>query len=88
MIAHQLAPDPAQRFLHGRYLCEDVRAVPVLIHHLLQSTNLSFDASQSRQVARFHLGIDAERLSRANRRFANGAPALRSVGRIGYCTAF
>jgi hypothetical protein len=88
MIAHQLAPDPAQRFLHRRYLREDVSAVPILINHLLQPTNLSFDAPESCQVARFYLGIDAERLSRADWRFANRAPALRSVGRIGYCTAF
>src|ERR1700681_3616159 len=86
MVPHQLAPDAAQCLLHRRYLREDIRAVAVLIHHFLQSANLSLDAPESRQVARFYFGIDPECLSRPNRRFATRAPALCSINRVGLCT--
>src|SRR2546427_6334276 len=81
MIPHQLPPDAAKRFVDRGYLGQNVSAVTVLLHHFLQSANLPFDPAKSRKVPRFYFRIHGNRLSRAGRRIANGATALRSVSR-------
>jgi hypothetical protein len=60
MVSHQLAADPAKRFLDRGYLREDVGAVPVLDNHLLKTPNLSLDTAKAFQVSGFHFRIYAD----------------------------
>src|SRR5207247_5743012 len=80
MISHQLLPHPAQCLLNGRDLGEDVSALAIVVHHLLQPANLALDATKSRQVPCFQLGIDGKRFSRARRGIANCTSALSVRG--------
>jgi len=50
VIAHQRASHGPQRFLHGRNLHQDVRAVAVAFDHFLQAAHLALDAAQALQV--------------------------------------
>jgi hypothetical protein len=46
MVAQELAPGGAQRFLHLGNLGQDVAAGPVFLDHPLQAAHLAFDAAQ------------------------------------------
>jgi hypothetical protein len=63
VIAHQLARDPLQRFLHGRDLHQDIRAVPVFLYHFGDPTYLSFDPLQAPQIAGLGFGVHRDCLS-------------------------
>src|SRR5260370_18650452 len=73
VIAHQVARDAAQRFLHAGDLRDDVRAVAVVFHHFLQAANLAFDAAQAVAIRRFDFGIDGNCFTRARFARARGA---------------
>jgi hypothetical protein len=60
VIAQKLAPNRSQSLLHRRDLRHDVSAVPVVIDHPLQPTNLAFDATQPHKVARLGIRVDAD----------------------------
>jgi len=47
MILHQVARYPAQRFLNGSDLGDDVRAIAVFLNHFLQAADLPFDAAEA-----------------------------------------
>jgi len=74
VIAHQVACDAAQRFLHAGDLRDDVRAVAVVFDHFLQATNLAFDTAQAVAIGHFDFRIDGHRFARA------GFAAARGVG--------
>ncbi len=58
MIAQQLAPDAAQRFLSRRDLRDDLWAVAILFHHSLQPANLSLDSAQAAKIRRLDRRLD------------------------------
>ena len=60
VIAQQLPPDPAQRFLDRRDLRDDVGAVAILLHHFLQAADLSLDAAQPLHVRVLDRRIDGD----------------------------
>src|SRR5512138_3578950 len=84
MVAHQLAPHASQRFVDRRDLRHHVRAIPVVLDHLLQPTHLPFDSAQTLEVARLDAGIDRDRFARAPPRCvgANLARAVRHHVRV------
>ncbi|HMD43115.1 MAG TPA: hypothetical protein VKH45_08575 [Candidatus Acidoferrum sp.] len=40
---HQVAGNPAQGFLHGGYLHNDIGTIAVFLHHFLEAADLTFD---------------------------------------------
>src|SRR3954470_7053138 len=72
VVAQQLAAHSAQRFLNRRDLGENVRAVAVVVDHLLESADLAFDAPQTREVFGFDLRIDSYRRSSRLRFVSHG----------------
>ena len=58
MIAHQLPPHRAERFVYRCDLGEDLRAVAILFNHARQAANLSLDAFEAREVGGLDLWID------------------------------
>jgi len=62
VVAHQLAADRAQGLLHGGDLHQDVRAVAVLLDHLLEAAHLPLDPPQALEIAILDPGIDGDRL--------------------------
>src|SRR5256885_6949326 len=82
MIAQELAAHAAERLLHGRDLHEDVRAVALLLDHLLQPAHLSFDATEALLISFLDLRIDRHRFPRTAAAgrcyvFAHDAPRNR-----------
>jgi hypothetical protein len=63
MILHQLFSNCTKRFVDRRDLRHDVRAVSVVLHHLLKSPHLSFDAPKALQISRFRVGLDVHGFS-------------------------
>jgi hypothetical protein len=63
VISQQRLPYPAQCFLNGGDLNDDVGAVTLLLHHLLEPANLAFNPSQPLQVRAFDLRVDANRFT-------------------------
>src|SRR5262245_40125874 len=74
VVPHQLAAHGSQRFLDGGDLDEDVRAITVLLDHLLQASHLALDAAQTLEVAVLDAGIDSHRLA-----FSHGIGLLQAT---------
>src|SRR5215510_2225624 len=64
MVAHEFTAYAAQGFLHRGDLHQDVCTIAVFVHHLLQATNLTFDAVEAVQIAGLDLRIDGGCLAR------------------------
>ena len=47
VVAEHLFLDAAQSSPHGRYLRDDVNAIPAFLHHLGEAAHLTFDAAQA-----------------------------------------
>jgi hypothetical protein len=60
MIPHQFSTHAAECLVDGGDLGQDVCAITVLLDHLLESTDLTFDPAESMQIARLRLGVDAD----------------------------
>jgi len=65
MVAHQLAPNRPQRFVHRRDLRHDVGTVAIVVDHLLESADLALDAPQPAHVPRLDVGIDRDGVTSA-----------------------
>jgi len=63
VVAKELAGDGAQGLLHGGDLHEDVGAVTVALHHLLQASYLALNAAQALQVPRLGARLDGDSFS-------------------------
>ena len=63
VIPHQFPSDGAQGFLGGGDLDHDVGTIAVFLHHLLKTSNLTFESPQPAQVGRFPLWVYRDRLS-------------------------
>ena len=83
VIAHQVARDAAQRFLHAGDLHDDVRAVAVVFHHFLQAADLPFNAAKPMPIGRFDFRINANRFA-SRMRVASAVRArwMQSLGRL------
>jgi hypothetical protein len=62
MIAHQLTPHAAKRFLDGSNLGQYVRAVPVFLDHFLQPAHLALDSTQPFDISFLDGAVDGCRL--------------------------
>ena len=60
MISHQLTSHGPQRLVHRRNLRHDVRAVAIILHHLLESAHLAFDSPEALHVAGLDVRIDGD----------------------------
>jgi hypothetical protein len=80
MILHEIAGHPAQRFLHGSDLHDDVGAVAIVRHHFLQAAHLTFDTAETLLIAVFERWIDSNGLMAG----ADDAGTLGGV-RVGGC---
>src|SRR5215472_2626317 len=63
MIAHQLAANGAQRFLNGRNLHEDVRAIALILDEPLQTPHLPLNAAEALQIRRLDFRVDSQRFA-------------------------
>jgi hypothetical protein len=63
MILHESAPDASQSFLYGGDLDDDIGAIALLFHHLLETADLPFDSAQALQVRGLDLRIDRDGLA-------------------------
>jgi hypothetical protein len=57
VVAHQLAADGAQGFVHRGDLRQHIGAVAVGFDHSLQAADLAFDSAEAEEVARAGGGI-------------------------------
>src|SRR6185312_14352714 len=64
VIAHQRPPDTPKRLLHRRDLLQNIGAIPVVLHHLLQAPDLPFDAPQPVEVRSLDVRVHARRFPR------------------------
>ena len=60
MISQQLPCDTRKRLLRGGNLNKNIRAVPVLLHHVMHTANLTFNSFESMEVGLFLIRIHRE----------------------------
>jgi hypothetical protein len=53
VIAHQIASDAAEGFLHAGDLRDDVGAVAIFFDHFLEAADLPFDSAKALEVSGF-----------------------------------
>jgi len=83
VVSKQRLTDSAQGFLYRRDLDQDIGAIPVLLHHLLQPSDLPFDAPQPPQVRCFDLRIYSHGLARRRNRAGATGDTSFSLGYFG-----
>jgi hypothetical protein len=60
MISQQLPCDTRKRLLRGGNLNKNIRAVPVLLHHLMHTANLAFNSFEAMEVGPLLIRIHRE----------------------------
>src|SRR5690625_140772 len=63
MIAQEFPTHCTKRLLDRRDLDHDIGAIPILLDHPLQTTNLALDPTKTVYIRRLQLRIDPDRLS-------------------------
>jgi hypothetical protein len=63
VVAEQLPPDRAQRFLHRADLGENVGTVTVFLDHLVQASYLPFDSAQALEIPVFDIRVNRDRVT-------------------------
>jgi hypothetical protein len=91
VIAHQLSPHPAKRFVDRGDLGEDVGTIAVLVDHLLESAKLALYATEAFEVSRFDFRIDLDGFAGIAGMFPHGASTFgaaysRRYG-FGFCSS-
>jgi hypothetical protein len=72
VITHQGSGNGPERLLHRRHLCENVCAIAILFNHAMKAANLTFDTSQTSQIRRFNVSVNANRFTPRLTYFADG----------------
>src|SRR5258708_5718628 len=85
VIAHQVARDAAQRFLHAGDLRDDVRAIAIVFHHFLEAADLAFDATQAMAIGRLDFRVNSDRLAGVGVACTSGVRSMSPFAVRGHC---